>query len=171
MIIASDNTATNFCIDRAGIEETNQLIRQLGLEATRLRRKMMDHTAAVREQENISTPGELVQMLTLLYQKKPSPWVAEQALAILKKPKSGFLNRALPAGIEIANKPGWVEAARCDAGLIFLPRRPYVIAVMTKYTMCGNVEHEHFIAHMAATVHAAMTVLDKSNRYGRTLYN
>lgn len=171
MIIASDNTATNLCIDRAGIEETNHLIRRMGLESTRLRRKMMDHLAAVCEQENTSTPADLVQMLTLLYQKQPSPWVAERAIEILKKPKPGYLERALPGDIEIANKPGWVKAARCDAGLVFLPKRPYAIAIMTKFAMCGVVEHENFLAHMAHTVHATMEMLDKSNRYGRTVCN
>lgn len=170
MIIASDNTATNICIERAGLEETNKLIRQLGLESTRLRRKMMDHIAAVHEQENVATPAELVQMLTLLYEKQPSAWVAERAIEILKKPKSSFLHRGLPGGIEIANKPGWVEAARCDAGIVLLTHRPYVIAVMTKYAMCSNLDHENFMATLARTVHDTMEMLDKSNRYGRAVY-
>jgi beta-lactamase class A len=171
MIIVSDNTATNLCIDRVGIEETNELLRSLGLTSTRLRRKMMDHIAAVREQENISTPLELVQMLTLLHEGKPSPWVAQKTLEILKKPNLGFLERGLPDGIEIANKPGWVEAARCDAGLVYLPRRPYVLAVMTKYSQCGTVAHEDFIARVSSTVHATVSLLDQSNRYGRIVYN
>jgi beta-lactamase class A len=170
MIIVSDNTATNLCIDRAGIEGTNELLRGMGLTSTRLRRKMMDHIAAVREQENVSTPLELVEMLSMLYEGKPSAWVAQKCLEILKKPKLGYLDRALPPGVAIANKPGSVEAARCDAGLVYLPRRPYVIAVMTKYSMCGTVAHEDFIARTGSTVHATMEMLDRSNRYGRQVY-
>jgi beta-lactamase class A len=170
MIIVSDNTATNLCIDRAGIEETNELLRGMGLTSTRLRRRMMDHIAAVREQENVSTPLELVQMLTMLHAGKPTPWVAQKVLEILKKPNQGFLERGLPEGIEIANKPGWVEAARCDVGLVTLPRRPYILAVMTKYSMCDTVAHEDFIARIGSTVHAAMEMLDRSNRYGRQVY-
>lgn len=171
MIIVSDNTATNLCIDRAGIEETNELLRGMGLTSTQLRRKMMDHIAAVREQENVSTPVELAQMLSMLYEGKPSTWVAQKCLEILKKPTLGFLDRGLPEGIEIANKPGWVEAARCDAGLIYLPRRPYTLAVMTKYSLCDIVAHEDFIARVASTVHATMEMLDQTNRYGRVVYN
>lgn len=170
MIIASDNTATNFCIERAGMQETNGLLRSLGLHATHLRRKMMDHIAAVREQENVSTPAELVQMLTLLHTDQPTPGVAQQVLEILKKPNLGFLERGLPAGIEIANKPGWVEAARCDAGIIYLPRRPYALAVMTKYTLCDTLTHENFIGRVAQLVHESMSILARSNRYGRTVY-
>lgn len=170
MIIASDNTATNLCIDRASIEGTNELLRSLGLISTRLRRKMMDHIAAVREQENIATPLELVQMLSLLHEGKPTPWVAQKALEILRKPTMGFLDRGLPEGIEIANKPGSVEGARCDVGLVTLPRRPYVLAVMTKYAFCEQVAHEDFIARVGSTVHATMEMLDRSNRYGRRVY-
>ncbi|MBI1299211.1 hypothetical protein GC175_30130 [bacterium] len=171
MIIASDNTATNICIDRAGIDETNALLRSLGLVETKLRRKMMDHIAAVREQENVSTPAELVQMWSLLHADRPSPWVAQKCLEILKKPKLGFLDRALPATVEFASKPGWVDAARCDTALVFLPRRPYALAVMTKYTLCADMEHEDFIGRIAKTVHNTMTMLDQSNRYGRTVYS
>ncbi|MCB0114634.1 MAG: serine hydrolase [Caldilineaceae bacterium] len=171
MIIASDNTATNICIDYAGIEDTNALLHSLGLTDTRLRRKMMDHIAAVREQENVSTPAELVQMWALLHQGKPSPWVAQKSLEILKKPKLGFLDRALPADIEFASKPGWVEAARCDTALVYLPRRPYALAVMTKYTLCADMEHEDFIGRIGKSVHTTMTMLAQSNRYGRVVYS
>lgn len=170
MIIVSDNAATNLCIDRAGLAETNALLRDLGLVSTRLRRKMMDQLAAVREQENVSTPAELVQMLSLLHEGKPSPAVAERCLQILRKPKAGFLNRALPPDVVVANKPGWVEAARCDAGLVTLPRRPYAVAIMTKYTLCDDVAHETFLVDVGRTVHATMAMLDKSNRYGRAVY-
>lgn len=170
MIIASDNTATNICIDYAGIDATNELLRDLGLADTKLRRKMMDHIAAVREQENVSTPMELVQMWALLQQSRPTAWVAQKALEILKKPKLGFLDRALPSTVEFASKPGWVEAARCDTALVFLPRRPYALAVMTKYTLCADMEHEDFIGRIGRSVHQTMVMLDQSNRYGRVVY-
>jgi beta-lactamase class A len=170
MIIASDNTATNLCIDAAGLDATNELLRRLGLTATKLQRKMMDHIAAVREQENISTPNELVTMFELLHQGKPSPWVAQQALEILKKPKHGFIDRALPATVTVANKPGWVDGVMCDAALVYLPRRPYLVALMTKHAMCTAREQEQFLFTLAATIHAYMVNLDASNRYGRVVY-
>ena len=170
MIITSDNTATNLCIDAAGLDATNELLRGLGLTATKLQRKMMDHIAAVREQENISTPQELVTMFALLHQGKPSPWVAQQTLEILKKPKHGFIDRALPSTITIANKPGWVDGVMCDAALVYLPRRPYLVALMTKHAMCTAREQEQFLFTLAATIHEYMANLDASNRYGRVVY-
>ena len=170
MIITSDNTATNLCIDAAGLDATNELLRGLGLTATKLQRKMMDHIAAVREQENVSTPQELVTMFALLHQGKPSPWVAQQTLEILKKPKHGFIDRALPSTITIANKPGWVDGVMCDAALVYLPRRPYLVALMTKHAMCTPREQEQFLFTLAATIHEHMANLDAGNRYGRLVY-
>lgn len=170
MIIASDNTATNLCIERAGIAETNQWLQTLGLGETKVRRKMMDNIAAVRDQENVSTPAELVAMLSLLHQGQPSAWVATEALAILKKPNNGFIPRGVPVDLAVANKPGWVDSAMCDAAIIYLPRRPYLLAIMTKHALCNAVAQENFIIDITETVHATMRSFDLSNRYGRTVY-
>ena len=170
MIIVSDNTATNICIDAAGLKATNALLQRLGLTQTQLRRKMMDHIAAVREQENVATPSELVTIFELLHRDEPSPWVAQQALDILKKPKHGFIDRALPDTVTVANKPGWVEGAMCDAALVYLPRRPYAVALMTNHSMVSAREQEQFLFTLAATIHEFMGNLDRSNRYGRIVY-
>ncbi len=170
MIIVSGNTATNLCIDWAGMDETNTLLRQMGLTRTTLRRKMQDQTAVSENRENISTPAECVQMLELLYQGKPTPAVAEQCLDILKKKKSGPLfNRAFPATLPVANKPGGMERVRCDAGIVYLPRRPYALAVMTKFALCEPPEQERFVIDVARTIHQTMAVLDTSSDYGQGL--
>ena len=168
MIIVSDNTATNLCIDLAGMEATNALIRDMGLARTTLRRKMQDQDAVARNLENTATPVELVEMLDLLYQGKPSPSVAERCLSILKKPKGGPLfNRALPATVPLANKPGGMERVRCDAGIVYLPRRPYALSVMTKFALCEAPEQERFVIDAARTIHETMAVLDSTSDYGQ----
>lgn len=170
MMIASDNTATNLCIEQAGIGATNAFLQTMGLQQTLLRRKMMDNIAAVREEENVSTPAELVAMLALLQRGEPSATVAEQVLSIMQKPNGGFINRGVPATVAVANKPGWIDAAMCDAALVYLPRRPYLLAVMTKYALCDAVAQEQFIIDISATVYATMKALDTSSRYGRVVY-
>src|SRR5262249_15598131 len=59
MIQYSDNTATNKCIDLVGMDRVNALVRGFGLNATRLRRRMMDVEAAARGDENVSTPEDM----------------------------------------------------------------------------------------------------------------
>ena len=166
MIIVSDNSATNLCIDLAGMDETNTLLREMGLKVTSLRRKMQDRDAIARGDENIATPEEFVTMLKLLYAGKPSPWVAEKVLKILSKQKHGTLNRGIPSGLVVANKPGSMERVRCDTGIVYLPRRPYAIAVMTTFGMEDAITQEQFIVDAAKMVHETMNVLDTTNEYG-----
>ena len=168
MIIVSDNTATNLCIDWAGMEATNALLRDLGLERTTVRRKMQDQEAVARNEENVSTPAELVKMMALLYQDKPTASVAENCLAILKKEKRGPLfNKAIPMTTQLANKPGGMERVRCDAGIVYLERRPYAMSVMTKFALCEPPEQERFIIDAARTIHQTMVVLDSTSDYGQ----
>lgn len=167
MIIVSDNTATNLCIDWAGIDATNALLRELGLTQTTLRRKMQDHDAVARNEENVSTAAECVAMLEHLYNGQPTSWAAERCLSILKKYKKGLINRALPPDLPVANKPGGMERVRCDAGIVYLPRRPYIIAVMTKFALGDKENQERFIVDVVRLVHETMVALDTSSDYGQ----
>ena len=166
MIIVSDNTATNLCIDWAGMEETNALLRDMGLTATKLRRKMMDSEAIHRGDENVSTPNELVAMMEMLHQGKPTPKVAEQVLRIISKPKSAPLNRAVPSNLVVANKPGGMDRVRCDTGIVYLGSRPYAIAVMTNFGLEDGIRQEGFIVDVVQDVHQTMAVLDSTNDFG-----
>lgn len=170
MIIASDNTATNICMRVAGLDATNRLLATLGLTQTRVRREMMDQLAAVQEQENVSTPNEMVQMMALLHAGKPHADVASKVLEILRKPKNSTLTEALPLGTRFANKPGYVAGARCDVGIVELARRPYIIAIMSKYAMVSHREHAWALIEMARTIYQTFEALEKSNRYGRYVY-
>lgn len=168
MIIVSDNTATNLCIDWATPEGTNAMLQHLGLEKTRLRRKMQDHQAVLKGDENTATPREIVTFLKELHQpQRLSRYVCEETLKILKKPKRGFLMNGLPIGVEMANKPGAMDRVRCDAGIVYLKRRPYAICVMTKFGLDHPSLQEEFIGAVARLTHTHMTALDTTSSYGQ----
>ena len=166
MIALSDNTATNLCIDLAGMEETNRLVRDLGLRATTLRRKMQDPDAISQSRENVSTPDECVAMLMALQQGRPSSYVARETLDVLKKPKDAPLSKVVPPEIPLANKPGGMDRVQCDAGIVYLPRKPYIVAIMTKYGMMDALEQRQFIVDTGRLVHETMSTLDITNDYG-----
>ena len=166
MIVVSDNTATNLCIEAAGIQETNALLRNMGLSATTLQRKMQDADAIAQNRENVATPAECVTMLLALHRGQPSAKVAQACLEIIKKPKDGPLNRAIPPGIPVANKPGGMERVQCDAGIVFLPRAPYAVAIMSKFSMVDALQQRQFIVDIARIVHETMSTLDTTNKFG-----
>ena len=167
MIIVSDNTATNMCIDMAGIEETNRMVRDLGLTATTLRRKMQDFESVASNNENTATPADCVAMLSCLYEGRPSQEVARQCLDILKKPINSPLAKAIPNDVPLANKPGAMDRVRNDAGIVFLPNRPYAIAVLSKFGLCEPAQQDQWITDIASKVHETMAVLDECSEFGQ----
>lgn len=171
MIIASDNTATNLCIDWVGMPETNAMLRGLGLSRTHLRRRMQDQDSIARNEENVSTPVEMVKMIEHLHNGNPSSEVAKRCLDIMRKHKYGILNVALPANLTVANKSGVMENVQCEVGIVNLPRRPYAVAVMTKHCLLEPATHRNRLIEILRVVHETMVVLDTTNRYGQGIGN
>jgi hypothetical protein len=56
---------------------------------------------------------------------------------------------------------------RCDAGIVFLPRRPYAMSVMTNFALCEPPEQGRFIVDTARTIHQTLVVLDSTSDYGQ----
>ena len=167
MIMVSDNTATNLCIDWAGMDATNALMGSLGLSQTRIRRKMQDHESVARNEENVSTPADAVGLMRALYEGRPGSAVAEQALAILKKPNRGPIERAMEAGVAVSNKPGGMERVRCDAGIVWLQRHPYALALMSKFGMENPYRQENRLVAAVQLIHEYMVAIDRSSALGQ----
>ncbi|MFJ5761354.1 serine hydrolase [Neobacillus sp. NPDC093182] len=68
MIIVSDNTATNILIDLLGMEAINATFKGMGLEQTKLNRKMMDFAAIKQGKDNQTNPEEMIHCLKLVNQ-------------------------------------------------------------------------------------------------------
>ena len=167
MIIVSDNTATNMCIDYAGIDKTNDMLRSLGVDNITLRRKMQDTESVVNNRENVGTPDDCVLLLDHLYNGKPSQGVSEKCLSILRKTKSSLLSRVIPPEVPLANKPGGMARVRCDAGIVYLSRYPYVVSIQTSFSEVEPEDQQNFILELGSMIHSVMAVLDSSNDYGQ----
>ncbi len=119
MIAVRDNAAANVLIDRVGRENVNAMLRGLDLAKTTLRRKMMDVAAARRGEENISTPQEIVRLLEAIYKGKAlNKELTATFIKQLSTPKESYIPRELPAGVQVANKPGNLEGVRTDSGIL-----------------------------------------------------
>jgi beta-lactamase class A len=169
MVVLSDDSATNILIDRAGMGNVNAEIGRLGLKETKLRRHMMDLDAARQGNENVSTPRE---MMTLL-EKVHAGGILDAAhtaeyFRLLELPKSSEFNTALPDTVKIADKPGALEAVRCDSGIIEVPGHPFVMSVMTTY-LSHEDEGERAIEDVARLAYAYFERLGRSSPYGRVI--
>jgi beta-lactamase class A len=169
MIVLSDNTATNVVIDAVGMENVTSRMEGLGLKETKLRRRMIDAEAARRGDENVSTAGEIARLLQVLHAgeglSKPSQ---EQLLEILKKPKTTPMHRGIPDGVAVASKSGSLDGIQADAGIVYVPGRPYVFAVMTGY-LKQAADGERAIADASRAAFDYFSRLARSSEYGRII--
>lgn len=164
MVILSDNSATNLLIDRVSMGNVNSMLDGLGLHQTQLSRKMIDIAAEKADRENHSTPremGELVEMLSAgkLLDKDHT----KMALEILEYPKESPLRAGVPESITVAEKPGSLNGAQCDTGIVFLEGRPYVISVMTTY---NSADGDAAITGVSRHVFSYFDRLTHANSYG-----
>jgi beta-lactamase class A len=136
MIVLSDNTATNMLIDLVGMENVNKTLAALGLQQTKLQRRMLNTAASGRGEENLSTPTEAVRIMEILYRGEfINRQICDEILLILKKPKSGGINSGLPADIPVAFKPGGIAGVSTEWAIVYLKERPYVVVVMENYAL------------------------------------
>ena len=170
MVAVSDNAAANILIDRVGMQNVNATLQSLGLTKTMLRRKMMDITAARRGDENVATPQEMVRLLEAIHKEKA---LDKQATAdfikqLSTRKKDSHLTDFLPESVQVANKPGELEAVRNDSGIIYAPNRPFAISVMTAYDRDEKAA-ERAISEVALEAYHYFEMRGKTSEYGRVL--
>lgn len=165
MIEDSDNTATNKCIDMLGMDQVNHMLDELGFQKTRLLRKMMDSAAAARNQENISTPHEMARLVERIYRGKIVDEKASRDILEIMKKVRGGMQQGLPLDTETASKTGELPGARCETGIVYLTRRPFVLSVMSAYID----DHHTPVPEVTRIVYRYFEQLARSNAYGRAI--
>lgn len=164
MIVLSDNTATNILIEQTGMANVNRTLDELGLSQMRLRRKMIDQAAQARGEENTATPQAAMSLMEKLYRGEVgNRRLSDDVLQVLKLRKNSPIPRLLPASLEIANKPGGIEGVSCDWAIVYVPERPYAIAVMTNYNGDGA---DDAIAKVSKLAYDYFVRLSRSTSYG-----
>lgn len=162
----SDNSAANKCIDLAGMDRVNALMRELGLRDTHLRRKMMDVAAASRGGENVATPLELSRLLALIYDGKAAdPESCRRMIVMMKGVHNPYMRPGIPANVEIAAKPGDLDGVKCEAAIVFLKGHPFVVTVMSTY-LGAKLNPVSDTAHIVFDYFSRLAV---SNEWGRSL--
>jgi beta-lactamase class A len=166
MITVSDNTATNILIDRVGMEKVNATMRELGVPAVRLQRKMIRPRDSAIGNENIATPAAAATvMMKIARCELPMPKERCAALRrLLEIPKGGPIEASVPEGVRVAWKPGDIEGVNTAWGLVDLPGRPYVVVGMVNYSDAGDGMRA--LRRIADAAYGYFHVLARSTPYG-----
>jgi beta-lactamase class A len=114
MIIISDNSATNMCVDLVGLERVNRTMRSLGLLQTALFFRLGDRSAGLDARKmSVSTAGEMTSLLGMLARREAvSAEASEDMLRIMRRQDYRHeLSRLLPwneMNMLEAPKQNWV---------------------------------------------------------------
>lgn len=160
MVRDSDNTATNVLIAKVEMDRVNTLMTKLGFKSTRLRRIMMDTPAALRGDENASTPLEMARLAELIYRGKVEG--SAEIVSLLKTVKAA-VRAAVPSHIEVASKPGGIPGVSTETAIVYLEGRPFVLAVASS-ALAEGVSNP--VLRAAGIVFDHFDRLSRINEYG-----
>jgi beta-lactamase class A len=125
--------------------------------------------AAQEGRENIATPAEMMNLLAALHQKKIlNAKLTEDYFKVLGIHKESDIPRYIPEDVVCANKPGELAGVRNDVGVVFVPDRPFVIAVMTGY-LKRERDGNDAIARIAGAAYEYFDRVSRSSQYGRVV--
>jgi beta-lactamase class A len=169
MILQSDNTAANVLIDRVGMAAVNRRMAALGLSGTELRRHMIDLEAARRGDENVATPADLARLVLAFHRGEGLSEASKAAaLSILQKFKPTPMRSGVPPDVVVASKSGDLEGVRADAGIVYVPGRPYVFVAMGTF-LREDAQPSRALEQLARASYEYFSRRATVSRYGRQL--
>ncbi len=139
MIRYSDNTATNLVVDQIGLPATAATMESQGFPQTRLNSKVYRGDTSISPERSrlfglgSTTAKETVELLERIHRGNAAAELSCQAMIehLLACDDKAMLVSQLPQGTKVAHKSGAVSTSRCDAGIIFGPKGPLAICVLT----------------------------------------
>jgi beta-lactamase class A len=166
MITVSDNTATNLLIDRVGMDKVNATMRELGVPAVKLQRKMIRPKESAAGNENIATPTAAATVMAKIARcELPMPKErCAELRRLLEISKGGPIEASVPEGVRVAWKPGDIEGVNTAWGLVDLPGRPYVVVGMVNYSDADDGQRA--LRRIADAAYGYFHVLARSTPYG-----
>lgn len=155
MITRSDNVATNV-LTRAvgGRDYVNLVARSLGARHTVLYQKLSDNRAAVPALDNRTTPRDMARILAEIYEgRAASRRSCSRMIYLLRhNDMEWWMEAGVPPSVKVANKGGWLDSTFNDAGIVLYRRRPYVLAIFTKYGTNDLQRGGEFLADVSKAI-------------------
>ncbi len=155
MIIISDNSATNVCIDLVGLDAINAKMRSLGLRETTLKQRLGDPAAGLDPRKmSVSTASEMTRLLELIGRHEAvSTEASEDMLRILRRCQGrAELSRLLPWNEMnmlpdhrqnwVAEKGGaFVNGIRTGGAIFHGPGGSFAMSVFCDGGVRGRADH------------------------------
>lgn len=133
VITVNDNSAANFLTDVVGMENVNAALVAQGTPEIKFRRRAASRLDTPPAPENIGTPRSVMRALELLHRGAVVDRATSDAIiAVLVLPEASYFRRELPSFVPFAGRSGSGSSHRCEAGIVLVPKRPYVLCVMIK---------------------------------------
>ena len=155
MMTQSDNVATNALVRTVGgAGHINEVARSLGAEDTQLYQKVSSERGAVPALDNRSTARDMATMLQKIAEGKAA---SEKSCGYMidlmyVNELDWWLDAGLPAGVEAANKAGWLYRVYDDVGIVEHDGHRYVIAILSKHGTANVHQGEALIANLSRAV-------------------
>jgi beta-lactamase class A len=139
MIVLSDNTATNFVLDRISSDSVNDFMARLGLNDTLSLRKIGGGGDAKAWDEPLnklfgigrSSPRDMVRLLEMLEKGEVvSKEASAEMIAVLRRQqyKDGIGRNVLDT-VPVASKSGSLDRLRSDVGIVYTRRGRIAMAI------------------------------------------
>ena len=157
MMSISDNTATNFLIDLAGIDNINATVTKLGIEQSLVRRRMLGRKPEPNDPENWIKATEMAELLQMIMtDRAASPESCAGMRDLLRtQQNSRRISRYLPEGTDWGSKTGSLEQVCNDVGFAMTPDGPLCMAIFT--SGLDAVDGEAAIASVARAAWLSVT--------------
>jgi beta-lactamase class A len=141
MIGVSDNSATNLVLDKIGIGATGKRMEAWGYPETKIHSKSFRRNTSVYPERSdkfglgSTTAADMVSLLKKCHRGEiVSPDASAEIIATLRLTQdTERMTRYFVdiKGVSFAHKPGAVEAAKTDAGIMFFEQGPVALCVLT----------------------------------------
>lgn len=144
MIISSDNTAANVLIDLLGMDKINDRINSLGMQNTKLQRKMMDFEAIKENKNNYTSLEDMLILMEGLYKGEViNKEISKIAIDIMKNQRdNNKLKRYIKENIVLANKTGELDNLNNDVGIFYTKVADYFIGVFVSNAKSNQEAYE-----------------------------
>jgi len=160
MMTQSDNVATNALVRTVGgPEHINEVARSMGAEDTLLYQKVSSERGAVPAIDNRSTPRDMATMMQKIAQGKAA---SEKSCGYMidlmhENRLDWWLDAGLPAGVDAANKAGWLYRVYDEAGIVEHDGHRYAVAIMTKHGSADVYGGQDLIKNLSKSVWDSQT--------------